>query len=587
MTLSYYHLIWAAGLSGGLILCRINKVYYWFSSWGHISLTAVIIASLLSVLIFLSVCRASGKYYCVSDTTQDNNHLRCCTSRYSPNKSRFNIMLAGNGKGAGKLLPLLLYFFSIIFVILGVFCGARLQDCNLKGPDKKLQEILNGNGNASIVIHGRISSHPKDLRGSIRFKVDAAAITVIDSSSYANTVLEDAGEIDVMLKNFYSYFPERDELVRLKGSYRQGKYNGYILVYNNGFEKVKNRSPASWPFIIRKAIYKCIRNTIYGSLEYRHAAICEAAVLGNSANINESQAKDFINSGIYHLLAISGLHISFFAVLSKTFAAGFVKGFTFCRPWKKIQKNLSIFMVLGVLLLYNFVIGEKASVLRATVMSVFVLFSANWGKAINKKAVLSFTYLIMLVINPSFFTEVSFWLSFLSVAAIIYLNDIVAGLFDYLKKKIVQTIKPAPSVLLVKNGHIRKPGYFASIFITSLSVNIFIFPVIMCIFGSTGIFAVILNIAAVPVFYAVLFILIIASFAAIIWPPFGSVLLKPVSVPLHILIKLSEAWKISGASIIRIDEFGPIYVILYYTVMCALSFAASKFLNRRNICLSG
>ena len=564
MILSYYHLVWAAGLSGGLMLCRINEVYHWFCSWGYKLLTAAVIAFLLSALIFL-FCAGSCSY----------------------NKGRSSMKLKGNGYKEEKPLPLLLYLYGIIFIILGMFCGARLQDCNLEKPDKKLQEILNGNGNASIVIHGRISSHPEDLRGSISFKVDAASITVIDSSSYANIVLEDAGEIDVMLKNFYSDVPQRDEMVRLKGSYRQGKYNGYVLVYNNGFEKVKNISFSSWPFIIRKAVYKCIRNTIYGSLEYRHAAICEAAVLGNSANINADQAKDFINSGIYHLLAISGLHISFFAVLAKTFTAGFVKGIAFCSPWKKIRNSLSMFIVPAVLLLYNFVIGERASVLRATVMSVFVLFSANWGKAINKKAVLSFTYLIILVINPAFFNEASFWLSFLSVAAIIYLNDIIAGLFDYLKKKVFQGIRPAPGVLPVKNGHIRKPGYFASIFITSLSVNIFIFPVIMCIFGSTGIFAVILNIAAVPVFYAVLFILIIASFAAIIWPPFGSILLKPVSVPLHILIKLSEAWKISGASIIRIDEFGPIYVILYYTVMCALSFAASKFLNRRNICLSG
>ena len=546
MILSYYHLVWAAGLSGGLMLCRINEVYHWFCSWGYKLLTAAVIAFLIYALIFLSVCSRKD-----------------------------------------KLLPVFMYLYCIIFLILGVFCGARFQDCNLEGPDKKLQEILNENGISSIVINGRISSHPKNLRGSISFKVDAAEVRLIDGISHSNIVLEDAGEIDVMLKKFYSYVPQRDELVRLKGTYRQGKYNGYILVYNSGFEKIKNFSPANWPFILRKAIYKCIRNTIYGSLEYRHATICEAVVLGNSANINASQVKDFINSGIYHLLAISGLHISFFAVLAKAFSAGFVKGIAICRPRKKIKNNFILFVVPGVLLLYNFLIGEKASVLRATVMSVFVLFSANWGKAINKKAVLSFTYLIMLVINPAFFTEVSFWLSFLSVAAITYLNDIFAGLFDYLKKKIVQIIKPASSVLLVKNNHIKKPGYFASIFITSLSVNIFIFPVIMYIFGSTGIFAIILNIAAIPIFYVVLFILLIASFAAIIWPPFGSILLKPVSVPLYILIKLSQSWKISGASIIRVDEFGPIYVILYYTVMCALSFAASKFLNRRNICLSG
>jgi len=564
LILSYYHLVWAAGLSGGLMVCRINEVYHWFGTWGYKLLTAAIIVSLLSALIFLF-----------------------CAGRYSCYKSKSPIQIAGDGYAAPKLLHLLIYLYCIIFVILGVFCGARLQDYDSGKPDKKLQEIISRNGNSSIIINGRISSHPKDLRGSISFRVDTAAIIVIDSSSRANIVLEDAGEIDVIIRNFYSDVPQRDEMVRLKGSYMQGKYNGYVLVYNNGFEKVKNIPFSSWPFMIRKAVYKCICNTIYSSLQYRQAAICEAAVLGNSANINAGQAKDFINSGIYHLLAISGLHISFFAVLAKTFTAGFVKGIASCRPRKKIKNSLSIFMVLAVLLLYNFVIGERASVLRATIMSVFVLFSASWGKAINKKAVLSFTYLIVLVINPSFFNEASFWLSFLSVAAIIYLNDIIAGLFDYLKKKIVQRIKPAAGVLLKKNGHIKKPGYFASIFITSLSVNIFIFPVIMYIFSSTGIFAVILNIAAVPVFYAVLFILIIASFAAIIWPPFGSILLKPVSVPLNILIKLSEAWKITGASIIRIDEFGPIYVILYYTVMCALSFTALKFLNRRNICLSG
>ena len=133
-----------------------------------------------------------------------------------------------------------------------------------------------------------------------------------------------------------------------------------------------------------------------------------------------------------------------------------------------------------------------------------------------------------------------------------------------------------------------KPGYFGSLFVTSLSVNIFIFPVLMYLFGSAGIFAVIINMAAIPVFYALLFILIISSLLAILWPPLGSLLLKPSAVPLFMLDKISGLWKISGYSVLRIDDFSMIYVVLYYTVLvfrpCVFGYLKKP---KRNKCSRG
>ncbi|OQA20650.1 MAG: ComEC family competence protein [Actinobacteria bacterium ADurb.Bin346] len=491
-------------------------------------------------------------------------------------------------KGTDKILPVLLFLYCTIFFMSGLFCSARLTDYNSNNSDKKFDEILSKNGGASIEVAGRISSHVTRSRYSCSFKIDTAKILFSDNPALSSLIICNAGEFNAVVRNYYGNALERDDLIKFKGSYRCKDYSSYFLTYGHSIEKKENYPIDKWPYLIRKAIYKCVRNTIYNNLAYSHAAICEAAVLGNSANITDSQAKDFINSGIYHLLAISGLHVSFFVVILSSIFLRATKGFGHLRgKINKILGNLGIIVILATLALYNFVIGEKASVLRATIMAVFILFSSRWKKALDNKAALSFSYIILLIINPGFFKNASFWLSFLSVAAILYLNNIISGFFRFLAGRIFIIFKmPALSMRFAGKS---KPGYFGSLFVTSLSVYIFIFPVLMYLFGSAGIFAVIINMAAIPVFYALLFILIISSLLAILWPPLGSLLLKPSAVPLFILDKISGLWKISGYSVLRIDDFSMIYVILYYTVLVLSAIVISGFLKKQKkyICSAG
>ncbi len=552
MIYRYYHLLWASSLALGFVLCKISSFYLWFKSNDSLFLVFIVISFLLLVLIHYISKR---------------NIESCNDSKIFPGT-------------AWLLIPKeVLFFYGMIFILLGLFCSAR--DTN--ATENNLLEITGKNitngSDIGIEARGRISSHINYSKGSCWFYLDAEELSVLDRQSDTMIKVNAHEEFFVIARTALNSALKRDDIVSFKCQLKQGSQGNYLLTYGHSLEKMDRHPPGTWHYALRSRIYNCIKNIFYNSFDYRQAGICEAAMLGNTFNIDDGLAKDFRNSGIYHLLAISGLHISFFVLISSSFMGYLLNGIVTSIGKRQLNvKNLSLIIILAILFLYNFIIGENASTLRSTVMAVFVLFSSSWGRAFDRKAVLSFTFIILLIASPGFFKDASFWLSFSSVAAISYLNDFFYALSDFIKEKILIIFRRYSNNAF--NTGSSKRNYFESLFITSLSVNIVIFPIIIFVFGQFGLLSIPVNMIAVPVFYALLLMLVIASFCGLLWPPLGILFIKPVAVPMAVLLKMSQAWKISGYSILRINDFKPGYMVLYYAVMALIAVFIARFLYR-------
>jgi len=70
--------------------------------------------------------------------------------------------------------------------------------------------------------------------------------------------------------------------------------------------------------------------------------------------------------------------------------------------------------------------------------------------------------------------------------------------------------------------------------------------------------------AAVPVFYCLLFILILASVAGLLWPPAGMAIAKAVKPAIITILKLSEQYKRADFLIINSAGFSAWFVVSYY-----------------------
>ncbi len=140
------------------------------------------------------------------------------------------------------------------------------------------------------------------------------------------------------------------------------------------------------------------------------AGVLDAALLGNRYNLSTTASERFREGGTFHVLVISGLHI--------TFIGGVV-----LLVVRRLTNRRMLQFVLPALIVwcYSLAVGAEASVVRAALMFTFVGFGACVFRPATSLNALGAAALVLLVHNPKEIFDPSFQLTFLSVLAIVAL----------------------------------------------------------------------------------------------------------------------------------------------------------------------
>ena len=165
--------------------------------------------------------------------------------------------------------------------------------------------------------------------------------------------------------------------------------------------------------------------------------IVKALILGEKDEISEEIIQDFSNSNLIHLLAISGMHISYIIVLTN-----FVFNKIIGKHYAKVITSLFI-------LIYIFLTGCSSSILRAGITGIILIMSNFFYKKNDIWESLGLALIIILVYNPYMSQNVGLQLSVMSVLGIICEKNI-------LKKSIMQTLEIEKKIALRKNQKIKK-----------------------------------------------------------------------------------------------------------------------------------
>ena len=162
----------------------------------------------------------------------------------------------------------------------------------------------------------------------------------------------------------------------------------------------QNPSWREYPAVLRKEAGKLLKETFPEDT----SPFAKALLLGNTEDLDYKTDTNLKISGIRHVAAVSGLHVSIlFALLS--FA-------TFRKPF------LTALLGFPLLLLFAATAGFTPSVNRACIMSGLMLLAQLFRKEYDGPTALSFAALCMLIVNPLVITSVGFQLSAGSVAGI-------------------------------------------------------------------------------------------------------------------------------------------------------------------------
>lgn len=201
-------------------------------------------------------------------------------------------------------------------------------------------------------------------------------------------------------------------------------------------------------------------NKIFPSTE---AGIMNTLLLGSKEDLDTSIKKLYQVSGISHLLAISGLHVS-------------VIGMGIFQLLKKLIKKDRVCATIAcfVLWMYCFLSGVSTSVLRSTIMLTLMLLTYFFGEKYDIFSSLFLSGLIILCLNPYQLLDVGFLLSFSAVGGII-------------------TITPALEARYNQN----KNGLLSLLFVT-IGASLFTYPILANFFYQISAYAIIINLIVVP-----------------------------------------------------------------------------------------
>ena len=239
-------------------------------------------------------------------------------------------------------------------------------------------------------------------------------------------------------------------------------------------------------------------------------------LLGDKTLLDGNIYSSFQTNGISHLLAVSGMHIGIILLF-----LNFI-----LKRFKKIKQNIiSSF----ILLMFAFLTGFSASVLRAVIFYIINNLNKYLNLHLNSLELLLITASIILIINPFMIYDLGFIYSFVVCFGIVYYNDKLKGnyIISLLKLSFITFLFSLPiTAYLNYEINILSPLInlifvpFVTFIIYPLSIISFIFPIFDClfnflinIFNSLNLifssFAININIPKISFVYIMLFYLIL------------------------------------------------------------------------------
>jgi competence protein ComEC len=144
------------------------------------------------------------------------------------------------------------------------------------------------------------------------------------------------------------------------------------------------------------------------SAQGRNGAVLKAVLWGDRTALDSTTIEDFRKTGLYHLLVIAGLHVGLLTLLVE-----------FLLRWLGFRRVTRAFMVLAFLLVYAFLVEQRAATLRATLMIALYLMARILDRDHSPLNAIGGVALILLYLRPPWLFESGFQLSFSAALLIV------------------------------------------------------------------------------------------------------------------------------------------------------------------------
>ena len=310
------------------------------------------------------------------------------------------------------------------------------------------------------------------------------------------------------------------------------------------------------PYYYALSIRKTMMNSLDRLLPKEEAGIMRAVLLGDKTGLTDEIKSDFNAAGTYHLLVVSGLHMTIVF-------QGLLKLLKFCKIPHKLSCVITAFGVLS----FMAITGFSPSVLRSGIMSLLFLAAMIFHRKADSLNSLGIAVFLLCVINPYAAADFGFLLSVTSALSLILLSKPIRKFFLDRTKR-------------VKYGKAFLYSIFSSVS-SSLAVTAGTLPLVIIAFVTFSVISFISNL--LMIFPTTIMLPITALAALFESVPSLSLLAKPFALVGGLIAKyliFVAHWiaKIPFSLISSDYEF-----IMLWLAMTMLLFAFAIFLAKRKI----
>lgn len=331
------------------------------------------------------------------------------------------------------------------------------------------------------IITGTLCELPYESNGKFYYTLRVDEITIKGQENPYNPgkilmsarnalEIEAYGKISGKVHLYQSFGKQEGFSLRQSDYAKRIHMRAYLYEYE-GYEVL----PAAQkpPYYYALAAKKSMQSALDRLLPKEEAGVTKAVLLGDKTGLTEQVRSDFETAGTYHLLVVSGLHMT-------VIFQGLLKLLKLCRLPHRISCIITAFGVLC----FMAITGFTPPVMRSGMMSLLFLGAMLFGRKPDALNSLGIAVLSLCLYNPYAAADLGFLLSVASTLGLILLSKPIERFF-------------VERMVKIRRGK-RFLRWLTGSVSASLAVTVSAMPILLLGFPSFSVLAFLSNLIMIP-----------------------------------------------------------------------------------------
>ena len=294
-----------------------------------------------------------------------------------------------------------------------------------------------------------------------------------------------------------------------------------------------------------------IKNLVHKAFPEDTAGFARALLIGDKDGLDYETDAAFQVSGISHIVAVSGLHVTIL----------------FSLVYFLIGKKRLLAVGIGIPLLFCFaaLAGFSPSIMRACIMHSLMIIATIIDKDDDPPTSLAFAVLVMLLINPRVATNVSFQLSVSCMVGILIFAE---PIYNWLMadRRLGRVSKKWKKYAAVVSGSVAM----------TVGATLAVTPLCAYYFGLVSLVGVVTNLLTTWVLSFIFTGIMLACVLAAIWMPLGNILAWIVAWPIRYVLTIARWMATLPMAAVYMDSIYMVIWLVFVYLLLAIYLLAKK-----------